>query len=165
MTDTITTSAGLGEGTMTLPPAPVVADRRIAFSGELDRVHAELADAQRKIAEQENTIRGLRNDQITDGSDHRLVTFWERAERVANAANFCEEYDRIAEGLNGPRREREYEVTIRATIEWTTTRTSRDEEDAGTDVLDDFDSDTIAEAARDGSIDIIDSEVYDTTEI
>lgn len=69
-----------------------------------------------------------RGEQITDGSDERLAAFWNRAERIATAAGFCEEYDRIAEGLNGPRRERDWEVRLEVTVTLTTyqTITARD---------------------------------------
>lgn len=172
MTDTITTTpATLGEGTMVLPPAPAVTDRRVGFSGELDRARGELAAAQRALAEREEaiaerdrTIAALRTEQITDGSDYRLETFWERAGRIADNADFCQEYDRMAEAMNGPRRERDFDVTLRITVEWTTSRRAVDGDTAGEFVLDDFDVTDLADEATRGTLTVIESEVYDTEE-
>ncbi|MCZ4068981.1 hypothetical protein O1W71_14980 [Microbacterium sp. H37-C3] len=172
MTDITTTApVALGEGTMVLPAAPVVTDRRAGFSGELDRARNELAAAQRTIAERDEviaarnlTIEALRTEQITDGGDYRLTEFWERAGRIADHASFCEEYDRMAEAMNGPRRERDFDVTLRITVEWTTGRRAVDGETAGGDALDDFDVTEIAEEARMGALTVIETEVYDTEE-
>lgn len=172
MTDITTTApAALGEGTMVLPPAPTITDRRAGFSGELDRARDELAAAQREIAAREETIAArdriieqLRTEQITDGSDYRLTEFWERAGRIADNADFCDEYDRMAEGMNGPRRKRDYDVTLRITVEWTTGRSAVDGETAGSYALDDFDVTEIAEEARMGTLTVIETEVYDTEE-
>ncbi len=53
----------------------------------------------------------LRNEQI-DGSDPRLASFWEKAQQLADQAGHCQVFDEIAEALGGPRREREYIVSI-----------------------------------------------------
>lgn len=171
MTDITTTTAGLGEGTMALPQAPTVTDRRVGFSGELDRARDELAEAQRVIAERDamiaqrdQTISTIRHEQITDGGDFRLTTFWERAGRFADVGNFCEEYDRIAEAMNGPRRERDYNVTLRLTIDWDTTARGTDGDDAGQYAAEDFDMESLIEAARSGSLEILETEVYSTEE-
>lgn len=171
MTDITTTTAGLGEGIMTLPPAPTVTDRRAGFNGELDRAHNALTEAQRVIAERDaliaqrdQTITAIRHEQITDGSDIRLTTFWERAGRYADAGNFCEEYDRIAEAMNGPRRERDYDVTLRITIDIDVSARGTDGDEAGEHAADDFDMESLADAARNGSLDIIETEVYSTEE-
>lgn len=71
--------------------------------------------------------RKLRVEQI-DGSDHRLIDFWEKAQELADNANHCEIFDQIAEALGGPRREREFEVEF--TFTQTITVTARDEESA-----------------------------------
>lgn len=172
MTDITTTApAALGEGTMVLPPAPAVTDRRVGFSGELERARQELAAAQHTIAERDEAIAArnsiieqLRTEQIIDGGDYRLTEFWERAGRIADHADFCQEYDRMAEAMNGPRRERDYDVTLRITVEWTTTRRAADGDAAGDLALDDFDVTEIAEEARMGTLTVIESEVYDTEE-
>ncbi len=172
MTDITTTApAALGEGTMVLPPAPAVTDRRAGFSGELERAREELAAAQRALAEKDEaivarnrTIEQLRTEQITDGGDYRLTEFWERAGRIADNADFCQEYDRMAEAMNGPRRERDYDVTLRITVEWTTTRRAVDGDAAGDFALQDFDVTEIAEEASMGTLTVIESEVYETEE-
>lgn len=172
MTDITTTApAALGEGTMVLPPAPAITDRRAGFSGELERAREELAAAQRALAEKDEaivarnrTIEQLRTEQITDGGDYRLTEFWERAGRIADHADFCQEYDRMAEAMNGPRRERDYDVTLRITVEWTTTRRAIDGDTAGDFVLSDFDVTDIAEEASTGMLTVIESEVYETEE-
>lgn len=63
------------------------------------------------------------NGQIIDGSDPRLEMFWERAGRIADNADFCEEYDRMADAMNGPRRLREFEVTAQIEVTINVTRT------------------------------------------
>ncbi|WP_316309461.1 hypothetical protein [Clavibacter michiganensis] len=99
---------------------------------------AELAHAQRQTMELsarvftlEAELQRARSEQI-NGSDPRMERFWERAGRIADAADFCAEYDRLAEAMDGPRREREYDVTIRATVSvrFTHTVMARDAEDA-----------------------------------
>lgn len=172
MTDITTTApAALGEGTMVLPPAPTITDRRVGFSGELDRAREELAEARRALAEKDEAIAArngiieqLRTEQITDGSDYRLQEFWERAGRIADHANFCEEYDRMAEAMNGPRRDRDFDATLRITVEWTTSRRAVDGDTAGDLALDDFDVTEIAEEARMGTLTVVETEVYETEE-
>ncbi|KDA07167.1 hypothetical protein DC31_00030 [Microbacterium sp. CH12i] len=171
MTDITTTTAGLGEGAMALPQAPTVTDRRVGFSGELDRARNELAEAQRVIAERDamiaqrdQTLATIRHEQITDGGDFRLTTFWERAGRIADAADFCQEYDRIAEAMNGPRRERDYDVTLRLTIDYDVSARGSDGDEAGDHAIEDFSIDALIEAARNGSLEILETEVYSTEE-
>lgn len=171
MSDITTTApAALGEG-MVLPPAPAVTGQRAGFSGELERVREELAATQRALAEKDEatvarnrTIEQLRTEQITDGSDYRLTEFWERAGRIADHADFCQEYDRMAEAMNGPRRERDYDVTLRITVEWATTCRAADGDTAGDFALQDFDVTEIAEEASMGTLTVIESEVYETEE-
>ena len=162
MTTITPTSIETGELTI---PAPVT-DRRGSYAGELARVQAELTAAREQIAERDRTINGLRFDQITDGADARLVTFWEKGGRIADAADFCQEYDRIAEALGGPRREREYEVeaevTVRIRVTYTTTATSEEEADENAHQGIDFD-DALA-AYRDNGYEDFDIEVISTEE-
>ena len=44
------------------------------------------------------------NTPIEDGSDPRLASFWDKAQRYAQTAGFCEEFDRVADALGGPSR-------------------------------------------------------------
>lgn len=118
MTDiTITAPAsGIAEGPLTFPGTPPVTDRRGAFAGELARAHSELELARAQVAEREREIERLRTAQITDGSDPRLIDFWEKAGRIADHADFCQEYDRLAEAMNGTPRCRDWEVEAEVTV-------------------------------------------------
>jgi hypothetical protein len=44
------------------------------------------------------------NEPVTEGDDPRLAEFWDKAQRYAESAGFCSEFDRIAEALGGPGR-------------------------------------------------------------
>lgn len=155
------TTASLADAPVTLPP---VTDRRSTFAGELDRVRAELEVARRTIAERDVTIASLRTEQISDGGDSRLELFWEKAERIATAADFCSEYDRIAEAMNGPRREREYDVTLHITVAWQTTATAGEGREAGDAAVERVDLEALIEAARNGDLEVIETEVSDYQE-
>lgn len=114
---TITAPAsGIAEGPLTFPGTPPVTDRRGAFAGELARAHSELEQARAQVAEREREIERLRTAQITDGSDPRLIDFWEKAGRIADHADFCQEYDRLAEAMNGTPRCRDWEVEAEVTV-------------------------------------------------
>lgn len=89
------------------------------------------------IAERLNTARAevvrLQTEQI-QGSDHRLAEFWAKAQELADRANHCEVFDQIAEALGGPRREREYTITVdlmvSVPVSVTVSGSFRSEEDA-----------------------------------
>ncbi|PPG77452.1 hypothetical protein C5D98_14810 [Rathayibacter rathayi] len=100
----------------------------------------------------ETELRAAQYDQITDGSDHRLERFWEKAGRIADHADFCEEYDRMAEAMNGPRRERDYTVTMDVTLRVRVTRTvsATDDEGACDYATDDLSMSEIEEAVSNG---------------
>lgn len=76
-------------------------------------------------AQQVKTIRELREEQII-GDDSRLADFWEKAQELADRAGHCQVFDEIAEALGGPRRERDYIVSIAYTFSQTIT--ARNEE-------------------------------------
>lgn len=99
---------------------------------------AALATAQETINELRTRVSQLQNEQITDGSDHRLTEFWERAAQKASDENYCGEYDRMAELLGGPGRVKTYDVTTRVTIEITVQVEARSDDDA-VEQVDDFD--------------------------
>lgn len=119
----------------------------------------ELVSAQRqnmeltaRVLSLETELRAAQYDQITDGADHRLERFWEKAGRIADHADFCDEYDRMAEAMNGPRRERDYTVTMDVTLRVRVTRSVSATDDDGacdyaTDVLE---MSEIEEAVRNG---------------
>lgn len=159
-----TTAADLAESAVVLPPAPVV-DRRGAFAGELARAQEDLAQARRVIADRDATILALRTEQISDGADSRLELFWDKAERFATAADFCSEYDRIAEAMHGPRRQRTWSVTLHITVAWQTTATAEDGSDAGEAAAELVDLEALLEAARAGDIEVVETEVHDYEEV
>lgn len=97
-----------------------------------------LVDAQTTITQLQERIEQLRFEQITDGNDERLIDFWERAAQKASDENYCGEYDRMAELLGGPGRERSYVVTTLVTIEVSVNVTARTEDDA-ISIVDDYD--------------------------
>lgn len=105
---------------------------RAPMIGLLARAEAAEQIAQKRVAELEAEIQRLRTEQITDGEDPRLARFWDKAGRIADHADFCEEYDRMAEAMNGPRRAREYNVDLTVTLTVTLSRTVEavSEEDA-----------------------------------
>lgn len=104
-------------------PAPVATERRPIMVGELARAEAATAAAQARVAELEADAARLRTEQITDGADPRLVDFWEKAGRIADHADFCDEYDRLAEAMNGTQREREWDVVMDVQLTVRVTRT------------------------------------------
>lgn len=114
---------------VTLPP---VRDNRVGFTGEMSRLQAEIAQAREELAAKDQIIAQLRTEEITDGADPRLIPFWEKASRIADHAGFCSEYDRMAEAMNGLRRERDYEVAtlVSITVRISNTVTSRDSDGA-----------------------------------
>lgn len=67
-------------------------------------LESALARSAERIGALEDEARRLRFEQI-DGSDNRLTEFWTKAQRVAEGAGFCSEFDRIAEALGGPSRQ------------------------------------------------------------
>jgi len=125
-----------------------------AASAALAEVRREGESLQTRLTAATEKMDHLSREQITDGSDPRLVAFWSSAEETANDEGYCAEYDRLAEALGGPRREREYEVTVEvtATITLYKTVTARDEDDAASDAFDEVEEDDVVDAARLGRI-------------
>lgn len=77
------------------------------------------AREERTLAEVEQLraeVHRLRQEQITEGGDPRLEQFWERAMEAANEANFCSEYDRLADMMGGPTRSVTYDVDVTVTL-------------------------------------------------
>lgn len=104
---------------------------------KLRAIITERRDAQRELAEERKTtielrdeLTRLRTEQITDGSDSRLTEFWERAQQNASDANYCGEYDRMAELLGGPGRSRDFEVTVSVTFDVQVHVNAQNEDDA-----------------------------------
>lgn len=83
-----------------------------------EELESALTRATERIGTLEDEARRLRFEQITDGSDHRLTEFWAKAQRVAETAGFCSEFDRIAEELGGPARRLSWSgtATYRVTV-------------------------------------------------
>lgn len=144
MTDITTTTEGTEVAEI------VLTDNRRVAVGEIARAEEAANLARARVAELENEVRRLRTEQILDGGDPRLVSFWDKAGRIADYANFCEEYDRLADELNGVPREREWDVSldvvIRARVNYR--RTARTDEDAISAAEDDLDREDVAEAIR-----------------
>jgi len=87
-----------------------LADRVTYLETVVDRAGA-------RIAELEQANRDLRNADI-EGDDPRLASFWDKAQRIAEHAGFCAEFDRIADALGGPTRRMEWSgtTTVTATV-------------------------------------------------
>ncbi|KDA04651.1 hypothetical protein DC31_05825 [Microbacterium sp. CH12i] len=169
MTDITTTApaTGIEEGTLTFPGTPAVTDRRGAFAGELARAQAELADARAQIATRDQTIHQLRTEQITDGADARLLDFWDKAGRIADHADFCQEYDRLAEAMNGTPRNRDWEVeaevTVTIRVNYSTSATTED--DADENARDGIDFDDVIAAYRDNGHEGFDVSIISTERV
>ena len=50
------------------------------------------------------------------GDDHRLTDFWAKAQELAERANHCEIFDDMVEALGGPRRRKDFEVSVSFTV-------------------------------------------------
>jgi hypothetical protein len=131
------------------PPRP-------ALVGVLARAHAAEQAALRRVAELEAELRAARTEQITDGADPRLVEFWDRAGRIADHADFCEEYDRLADAMNGVARQREWEVTAQAIITVNVSRvvTARTAEEAESALRDEVGDEVLIDAIRYSAYDL-----------
>lgn len=130
------------------PPAPVVTDRR-----RLELV--ETIDAQRAEIEQLRAdLRRAEYGQITDGGDSRLTAFWEAAMEIATAKSFCEQYDIIAEEMGGPRRDREFTVSLEvsATVTVYVNATGHDEEAAAQSARENLETYEIRDAVNAGNL-------------
>lgn len=153
MSDITTTATALDLSTVAVQLPPVTDRRAGMFDYEL---------MQREVTGLRAEIARLRDTQITDGSDPRLVTFWERVGRIADNADFCEEYDRIAEAMNGPRRERDYYVTLEVTIHVTMRESATSDDEAGDKAGDSLTLETLRDAIANGDVEIQGSDVYAT---
>ncbi len=140
MTDTTTTEATFGE--VALRPAQI---------GLIARAEAAEQAALAKVAELEAEVARLRYEQITDGGDVRLVEFWEKAGRIADHADFCQEYDRLAEAMNGTPRMRDWSVSadVTITLRMHLSVSARTQEEAEQEAQDRLDSSDVIEAIRD----------------
>jgi hypothetical protein len=117
---------------------------------ELALAEDRLREHDARIVALTNALHSAETEQITDGADPRLTTFWDRAGRIADHADYCEEYDRMAEALNGPRRSREYEVTLEVSVNVRIYLTTSGEgnEDAIDHARDQLDANLIIEAIQ-----------------
>jgi hypothetical protein len=167
MTDITTATTGIEDGPLTLPGTPEVTDRRGTYAGELARAQAELAEAHAAIADRDRTILALRTEQITDGSDARLLDFWEKAGRIADHADFCNEYDRMAEALNGTPRARDWEVSanVTVTVRVTYSTTATTEDDADDNAREGIDFDDVLNAYRENGSEDFDVEIIATERV
>lgn len=138
MTDT-TTETAFGE--VALRPAQV---------GLIARAEAAEQAALARVAVLEAEVTRLREAQITDGGDPRLVEFWEKAGRIADHADFCQEYDRLAEAMNGTPRMRDWTVSadVTITLRMHLSVTARNDEEAEQEAQDRIDSSDVIEAIR-----------------
>lgn len=162
--NTTTTAAAIDTTELTFPGTPTVTDNRAGFNGELARLRSELDEAHALLEEHKQLVTQLRTEQITDGADPRLVNFWDKAGRIADHADFCEEYDRLAEAMNGTPRERQWyveaEVTVTVRVSYSTYATTSD--DAEDNARDSLDFDDVLEAYRTNGHDSFDIEILET---
>lgn len=127
-------------------------NREAAAQKRVEEVLEELRIArERAEANQREAVR-LRDEQITRGDDDRLVEFWAIAEKNANDAGFCSEYDRMADMMGGTGRERDWNIqgSITVTIPFSM-NVSATSEDNARDEINDYGMsdwiDTIREAS------------------
>ena len=150
MTIGTTTQAVTGFEGLTLP--------RPAVIGELARIEASTRAALARAEQLEAEIATARAEEITDGSDHRLVEFWDAAGEVATDHDMCGEYDRMVEAVDGITRHREFEVAMDVTVSLRVYRTvTANTHDAAIEAAEeDVDRYDIAEAIRENGWDDID---------
>lgn len=86
-------------------------------------------ELERMLSAANDRIRELEQQQIT-GDDPRLATFWENAQRIADYADYCDVFDRMAEELGGPRRMRDYGVDVEVRFTVRVNVSATDENDA-----------------------------------
>lgn len=70
------------------------------------------------IAALTEEIAAARTEPITSMRDHRLTTFWEAAQSVADDEGMCNVFDRIAREMGGRPRDDDYEVQVTFTAEF-----------------------------------------------
>ena len=102
---------------------------RDTIAAILDRRDAERDEAvnnaterlRHQLLEANSRVEWLENADI-EPNDPRVQPTWRKARRIADNAGFCEEFDKIAEGLGIPQREyewhamREHSVTLRVPL-------------------------------------------------
>ncbi|MFH8253288.1 hypothetical protein ACH3VR_23175 [Microbacterium sp. B2969] len=149
MTDITTTATVTGFEGLTLP--------RPAIIGELARVEASTRAALARAEQLEAEIATARAEEITDGSDPRLVEFWDAAGEIATDHDMCGEYDRMVEAVDGITRERDFEVGMDVTITLRVYRTvTANTPDAAIEAAEeDVDRYDVAEAIRENGWDDI----------
>lgn len=150
MTIDTTTQAVTGFEGLTLP--------RPAIIGELARVEASTRAALARAEQLEADIATARDEQITDGADHRLVEFWDAAGEVATDHDMCGEYDRMVEAVDGITRERDFDVAMDVTVTLRVYRTvTATTHDAAIETAEcDVDQYDVAEAIRENGWEDID---------
>lgn len=146
MTDTTTAQTAFGE--VALRPAQI---------GLIARAEAAEQAALARVALLEAEVTRLRQAQITDGGDPRLIDFWEKAGRIADHADFCQEYDRLAEAMNGTPRMRDWTVyaDVTVTLRMSVNVSARNEEEAEEEAEQVIDRSEVADAIRDNGWDDI----------
>ena len=77
-----------------------------AWRAQAERAEERATKAETDKAELRASVQGGEN---IHPDDPRVLHIWEKAHRIASAAGFCSEYDRIAEGLGIPDLEQDYE--------------------------------------------------------
>lgn len=145
-------------------PAPVVQESREAQAHALAVMRAREERTLAEVAQLRTEVNRLRNEQITEGDDPRLEQFWEKAMDAANDANFCNEYDRIAEMMGGPTRSVTYDVDLTVTLRSSVTVTVRRGEEVNRSELRDQISLSDIESNL-SSVDWSDVEVEDYNEV
>ena len=111
-------------------------EERMDVAHELALAESHSRYLARELEASQRDVEALQTRQITDGADPRLTRFWELAGSIADQADFCDQYDRIAEEMNGPRRKRQYEVRtqIQVTVTRTETVEAIDSDDAASQI-------------------------------
>ena len=103
---------------------------RASVTEELNRLARIIKNNNKLLVSKDERILALRTEQIW-GDDPRLADFWEKAQRLADNANYCQVFDEMAEALGGPSRIREYEVVVSGivTVPWSITVTVEAKDD------------------------------------
>lgn len=98
---------------------------------------------ERQLQAANERIRELEQQQIK-ADDPRLSEFWDEAHTLANNAGHCSVYDNLVEALGGPRREKDYIMTLDVTMRVRVRSTGTDSDDA----FENLDQESVDEAVR-----------------
>lgn len=91
-------------------------ESRDAMARALMAMRKRESEALARARDLEAKVTALRDEQLK-GDDPRLESFWQRAQEVADDANYCEVFDNLASELGGPTRSQPGIARVRVTLD------------------------------------------------